>query len=352
MSERKNFGYISNIKTISLVGVVLFHCMLFYADNPFFPESADFASPVVEFLCNIFDASLIASFVFCSGFLYAYSISYKKRTLTESIIERAKRLIIPYYLYGAFWVVPLYTFFNINTFGRPEGAGYLTGYKFMLLGCFADHLWFLWMLFWVSLIFILMKPLLQKKYLPAVFLMTVILSLIDQIFLADVSYFKISQIAPYLLCFFFGIVFYFFLDKIEQLPVWAMFLLSGLMLIGCLFYGKAAEIHFALGWLCKISSAFMTFFLFLALERIGVSKNFEKRKLWQYTAKHSMQIYLLNCPFMYLYFRLLYPIIGQNVFLCVLINFVLCMLSLYIAVWIQDTVKRLVKDRSNSHAES
>ena len=196
MSERKNFGYISNIKTISLVGVVLFHCMLFYADNPFFPESADFASPVVEFLCNIFDASLIASFVFCSGFLYAYSISYKKRTLTESIIERAKRLIIPYYLYGAFWVVPLYTFFNINTFGRPEGAGYLTGYKFMLLGCFADHLWFLWMLFWVSLIFILMKPLLQKKYLPAVFLMTVILSLIDQIFLADVSYFKISQIAP------------------------------------------------------------------------------------------------------------------------------------------------------------
>ncbi len=317
-----------------------------------FSESAEFSSPVVIFLCNMLDASLIANFVFCSGFLYANSISHRKRTLTESILERGKRLIIPYYLYGAFWVVPLYTFFDIHTFGRPEGAGYLTGYQFMLLGCFSDHLWFLWMLFWVALVFILIKPLLQKKYLLIAFLLTVLLAVIDQTLLAGVAYFKISQIAPYLLCFFLGIVCYLFLDKIEQLPVWGLFCLSGLMLTGCLLYGKAIEIHFALGWLCKLASACMEFLLFLALERTGIAKLFETKKLWQYTIKHGAQIYLLNCPFMYLYFRLLYPLVGQNVFLCILLNFLLCMLSIYIAVWIQDTVKRMIKDRSSSHAET
>ena len=162
MTERKRFDYISDLKTICLIGVVLGHCLLFYAGNPFFPETADFISSGAVLTGAFLDAALISSFVFCSGFLFANSISRKNRTVMQSLAERTKRLLIPYYIYGALWIVPLYTFFNIKCFGRPENAGYLEGYKYMLLGCFSDHLWFLWMLFWVSSAFILMKPLLTR----------------------------------------------------------------------------------------------------------------------------------------------------------------------------------------------
>ena len=67
MPEKKRFDYIATAKTLSLIGVVLFHCSLFYTQNPFFPESAGFSSQPVVVLCVLFDAILIASFVLRSS---------------------------------------------------------------------------------------------------------------------------------------------------------------------------------------------------------------------------------------------------------------------------------------------
>lgn len=343
MTIRKRYDFISDIKTAIILGVVLTHCMLFYADNPFFPESAGFSSPAVTFLCGIVDASLMPGMVFCSGFLYAAGLWRRERTIAQSIAERARRLLIPYYIYGAVWVVPLYTFFDINAYGRPEGAGYLSGYKYMLLGSFADHLWFLWMLFWVSLAFILMKPLLMRKRYFIVSVLTTALAFAVEFLLAGFPYFKLSQIAPYLLCFCLGVLLFLLHEKLEHMPVPAMYASAGIMLAVCVVYAVLTNMNFALGWLCKMAGALMLYFLFMALERIGVSGRVRRTRFWEYTQKHSFQIYLLNCPFMYVYFRLLYPWIGENVLLCILVNFVLCMFSIYAAVWLQDRIKGMLK---------
>ncbi len=343
MNECRRFDYISDMKTVALLGVVFGHCLLFYVGNPFFPETAGFISKSAMLIITFFDASLISGFVFCSGFLFANSISRKNRTVLQNLANRIKRLLIPYYLYGALWVVPLYTFFNIKCFGRPENANYLTGYKYMLLGCFSDHLWFLWMLFWVASAFILMKPLLTKKLLPLTFVISVGLAFIVQIFLTDFPYFKLSQTAPYFICYFIGICAFHFIERIEKIPTLLLFILTAIFFIGSMFYYKADGVHFALGWLCKLCGILTSFCFFTALERFEAVRKIRTAKLWRYTEEHSMQLFLFNCPFVYLYFRVLYPLIGQYTFLCAIANFIITMLTLYVTVWIQDKIKELVR---------
>lgn len=343
-TDSRRFNYISDMKTVALLGVVLGHCMLFFAGNPFFPETAGFTSSWVVWICTFLDASLIAGFVFCSGFLFANSLSRKNRTVLQCLANRTKRFLVPYYLYGALWIVPLYTFFDISCFGRPENAGYLTGYLYMLLGCFSDHLWFLWMIFWVAAAFILMKPLLTKKLLPLTFLLSVALALIVQYFLADFPYFKLSQTAPYFICYFAGICVYYFIEKIEKIPVSAMLVLAVIFFAGSMCYNQAAAVHFSLEWLCKLCGALTVFCFFTALDRFAFVKKIRENKLWKYTEAHSMQMYLFNCPFVYLYFRLLKPLSSYTL-LCVLVNFIITMLTLYAIVWIQDKVKTIFRER-------
>ncbi|MBR6336104.1 MAG: acyltransferase [Ruminococcus sp.] len=351
MSERKSFDYISDMKTLALIGVVLGHCLLFYAGNPYFPETADFTSKGAVWITTFTDASLISGFVFCSGFLFANSIKRRDRSIPEFLAGRSKRLIMTYYLYGALWLVPLYTFFNIKCFGRPDNAGYLTGYKYMLLGCFSDHLWFLWLLFWVSVIFILMKKMITKRFLPLLFLISVAAGLAVQLWLADFPYFKLSQTGPYFICYFLGILTFNYIDKAEKLPTPVLFILAAAFFAGSMFQHKAAETHFLLVWLCDICGIYTGFCFFMAVGRFKAFGRFRASRLWQYTREHSMQMYLFTCPFVYLYFRLIYPLIGDCTYACVAANFVMTMLTLYAAVWVQDKVKIKCKELTRKNAQ-
>ena len=64
--------------------------------------------------------------------------------------------------YGLFQRIP---FFDIPSFGRDKGTSLLDGYKAMALEKFSDMAWFLLMLFWVTLIWILLQVLLRKRNL-------------------------------------------------------------------------------------------------------------------------------------------------------------------------------------------
>ena len=221
----------------------------------------------------------------------------------------------------------------------------------MLLGCFSDHLWFLWMLFWVAAAFIFMKPLLTKKLLPLTFVISAGLALIVQLLLADFPYFKLSQTGPYFICYFIGICAFHFIERIEKIPTPVLFILTAVFFAGSMLYYKADAVHFSLGWLCKLCGIFTGFSFFIALERFEAVKGIRTVKLWKYTESHSMQLFLFNCPFVYLYFRVLYPLIGKYTFLCVIVNFIITMLTLYAAVWVQDKVKIRFKELVGNNAK-
>ena len=339
----KRLDYITNIRTVSTLFIVLGHCMLFFDANPFFPERSGIISEPVAFAYKYIDMTLIAAYVFCSGFLYARVLEKHQRSIASSILERAKRLLVPYYLYGALWVVPLYTFFDIKTFGRePEHAGYLQGYKCMLLGRFADHLWFLWMLFWVSLFFILTSWFIKRRKFVILFILTVAAAVFDSVMLCDFPYFKLSQIAPHLIVYFVGIICYTYRERIENLPALVHVLIAFALFAVMTVYAWAGDIadlsHFAFIYVIKTVGALFMLFVFLAIGRTAFWKSIADTAAYRYLVRHGVELYLINMPFPYLYFRLFFPHTGQHVWLCILLMFTHSMLAIVLFIQLKHMI--------------
>jgi hypothetical protein len=64
---------------------------------------------------------LIPSFVLASGYLAALSAERKRRSFPAYIAGRAYRLLVTWFFLMVLWMVPLYTFFDIPAYNRPEG---------------------------------------------------------------------------------------------------------------------------------------------------------------------------------------------------------------------------------------
>ena len=317
--------------------VMFSHCMLFYGNEMMFPEKAEFSSPTVIAICKVMDIILMASFVFCSGFLYAAGFA-KNRTMTEEIRSRAKRLLIPYYLYGTFMLVPVYTFFDFSCYGRDRGTSLAQGCKNMLLGIFSDHLWFLWLLFWITLFFILIKPLLKGKGLMIAALLTFGFLLVVVFLLKDFPYFKLSQIAPYLFSYLSGIVFFYLDGRINKLP-WIVILMTGALLftviiVYCIFKPDSYPLFIVM----KTIGGIMPYFIFLAVSKTGADKPVTVGKIYKYLEEHCLHMYLWSMPFIYFYFRKLYPLIGRNTALCILMNMIFSTGSVIVVIYFQEKV--------------
>lgn len=130
---------ISETKTFAILLVIFYHCMLFYKNpSPFWPLNAGIASPGVITLTTFLGDCLVPSLVLCSGFLFLLSTRNHPRSRWEMLKNKVKRLIWPYFIYGALWLVPLYTFFDIPTFGRPLHTDFVSGFIAMCIGVFKD----------------------------------------------------------------------------------------------------------------------------------------------------------------------------------------------------------------------
>ncbi len=337
-TKSKKIVYIADIKTVCILLVFFWHCTLFYEDNVYFAESTGIISPAATFIGNIFNVTLIASFVFCAGFLYTRSLERHNRTMPQSIWERVRRLLFSYYLIGTVWLVPLYTFFDIKAFGRPDNAGYIEGYKCMLLGQFSDHLWFLWMLFWVALFFILLTPLIKRNLMIPLFLITMASALIIDLYLYDFPYFKFSQIAPYLLCYFAGICCYKVREKLEALSVAVKLTIAGILFAGIIAYAVIVPQHFAWFYIARPAGAFFTFFLFMVVSDTKFWKKVSCLRVYSFMRESQLNVYLIHMPLPYLFSRLFRPYIGNIPWLCILCCYILVVLTGILIVKIHDHV--------------
>lgn len=342
MGNKSKYEFITDTKTAAVVLVVLLHCMLFYSTEDYYSERASYSSAAVEYLSNILNSSLVSSLVCCSGFLFANSVLAKGRSMGSLLKTRSTRLLLRYYLYGTLWLVPLYTLFDISCWGRDYGASLLESYKAMALGVFSDHLWFLLMLYWVSLVFILLIPLLRKDHIAAVGIITLALSVVIELF-CTFEYFKISQISTYLPCFFVGICFYRYREVFEKIPDRVLWVLTACFFVTTLFYQRLADVHFSLYWLFKAFGAVFMVLLFMALDRISSLAVVRENRVVRFARNNSLTLYLFNCPFIYLYFRILAPMVEENILICVLANYVLSMISLFIMAWLLELCKTQAK---------
>ncbi len=336
--DGKNLESIKDIKIVNLLLIALSHCMFFFSDNLFFVYKAEVMSPSVSFVVKFFDMFLVPAYVFCAGYLFALSQAKHDRPVSIVIKWRAIRLLVPYYFYGALWLVPLYTYFDIVSFGRPEHAGYLEGYKVMILGQFSDHLWFLWMLFDVVVIFALLKPLINKGKLLITGAITLAVALIVSLFLQDFPYFKVSQIAPYLICYFAGICFFTYNEKIKAISDRLCLAIAAALAVITLLFVLFDPSHWIARYVSLPVAAIFEFFLFRSFISSDVWKRYRNTRVYKYQADVQMEFYLLHMPLPILIFRLLDPYIGNYPWLCVFVNFALVIISTSIIIQIKRWV--------------
>lgn len=335
----KKYNYIDLTRTIAMFGVVLCHCLLFFSSNPFWFVNADYQSDGAVFLCNILNFTVVQIFVFCSGFLFQASLQSKQTGIPAMILKRAKRILLPFLLYGALWLVPTYTIFDIPTYGRPKGTSLIDGYKSMLLGQFCDVSWFLLMLFWVTLIWIFLRVLLKKKLIFVGAAAAVALYFAAYFLLSEVNFYSISQIDIYIVAFFAGAAFYWISDKINKLPLAAIFAISISGIAAC-----AALSPFASNYpvYCVFAIIMPVFVVILAMGicKLKLQDRVEKSRVYKWLLKHNMDIYLLQAPGMYLSFMWLYPLVGQNSALCVTLCFVLTLAIDFVLVALLTLIRK------------
>ena len=240
------------------------------------------------------------------------------------IRKKAAHLCIPYFIYGILWLVPTYTFFDIPSFGRDKGASLIDGYKAMALGQFSDVAWFLLMLFWVTVIWILLKELVRKENLSYGAMVSAVLYFVVHFYLGQIDYYKISQIDIYIIVFFVGAAFFYVSDIVyNTVPKWLLSVGSLVGMIPCVFLAQLSTERYILECILKIVIPVLFLTFSMGLCRTNVIGKLEETAVYNWLRKNSLYIYLLQAPGVYIVFGIIYPLIGSKALLCFLVLFIL-----------------------------
>ena len=117
---------ISVMRVMAMFMIILFHSFYFYADVPWILGGTTIWTwDKVDTCLDIIDLPM---FVFISGFLFGHQFYFKGkyRDRKRFFIGKAKRLLLPYFLWGLLQVIFMSSLF---------------GWQTLFTGC--GHLWFL-----------------------------------------------------------------------------------------------------------------------------------------------------------------------------------------------------------------
>ena len=144
MKELENCRY---VKTILMILVLVYHSCVFWAGGwiPGITVQIE-ARQIVEF-AGWLSTFHIYGFTLVSGYLL-YFLKYEKgkySSLIPFVVNKAKRLLVPYVFVSAIWAIPFAMYYF--HFDAVEVI------KRYVLGTSPNQLWFLLMLFFVFMIF-------------------------------------------------------------------------------------------------------------------------------------------------------------------------------------------------------
>ena len=207
LSPREDIRHIALMKSFCLLCVIAMHALI-----PFLPKFifwklyAAQPWPPAQPIAALMFCALIPAFMFASGYLLALSRERDRRALWQQVVGRGKRLLLPWLLTMLFWLVPTYWFFDVPAYNRPLHASLLQTYEAGLLGLFTDHLWFLLVLFWVTLFWLFALPLTEKRHPLVGGLVALGAGLLMDRYGGGLVWYCLRQTGPLLLPFYVGVV--------------------------------------------------------------------------------------------------------------------------------------------------
>lgn len=136
-NNKRNLDEVSFIRPILIVLLILVHCFTVFNGGwpPFEGYQACTSYTWFSRTCYSF---LLETFVFISGYIYAYQVLYlqKQTSLLELVKRKANRLILPSIVFSFIYLA----LFDIKSIASPTfGLSMLSG---------VGHLWYLPVLFW------------------------------------------------------------------------------------------------------------------------------------------------------------------------------------------------------------
>lgn len=161
----------------------------------------------IQYIISIIYVFHMPLFVFISGAIYFLGI--KKNYKFDVFFEKKfKRLLIPYFTVALVYMVPLKLWANYYNFGNLKNA---IGYG-IFLTLDSGHLWFIFMLFNIFILFYLLEKGINKIYTPIVLGVMILIHLSS--YTAPTNIFQFTSIGKYLVFFYIGYLFQKYKDEI------------------------------------------------------------------------------------------------------------------------------------------
>lgn len=283
------------VKSILMLLVILGHSVSFWTGGWFSgggspAYESDFLSVLAEWLGSFH----IYAFALTSGYIYYYAKIERGgyEQFGSFIINKTKRLIVPYIFVAAVWVMPLSNVFNHYSIHEIL--------KSYVLGLSPAQLWFLLMIFDVFVIAWVLTNIMTRNWIGI--LISVVLygvGIIGGIAIPNVI--RVLTACQYFIFFFVG----FKLrqnsfDKLKRIPWYLYIMLYSLLFCLMKYFSNIGYIKYLMEFLTHMTGAIMAF---VVLQKLASSKNQSVKSINDYITKHiskySMSMYLFHQQIIY-----------------------------------------------------
>jgi len=300
-NRQKELSNCTFVKTILMLIVVLYHCMLYWGGSWFIGEPVYAAKPL-GVLAAWLDTFHIYGFTLVSGYLF-YALKYEKGKYSKFLsfaINKCKRLLIPYAFASLIWVIPFAVYFF-----KYDAGDIIWKYVF---GTSPSQLWFLLMLFGVFMIFYPLSNFFEKHHLGGAVIVLLIygVGIFGGMVLPNV--FQAFRACTYIPLFWLG----FKLRqhgncRLRKVPTY-LWIVADILLFALARYLSGYNgfifslLRLGLDFVLHIVGALMAFFV---LQKIAGLIRCDERKTLKFLGTHSMTVYLFHQQVVYVLIHLL-----------------------------------------------
>lgn len=229
-TQVKKIPELDIMKFYGILFVVLGHIAMMYTPLSVIPHFANMSS-FMAVVKNVIYAFHMPMFIFISGCIFVFQLEVLRRKITYKSLLRSKinRLLVPFFIIGFFWVLPV-----MSLLGLRDPIHYaIDGF---ILAIDPRHLWYVLMLFWAFLLFFFLRTLCLRYGISQLWigLFAIILYIVYQYSSMRFPYFQIGSLMNYFIWFVFGYFFIIYKTTI-RLIVLGAFVLSLYVIVENIF---------------------------------------------------------------------------------------------------------------------
>lgn len=312
-------------KFISVILVVVAHSTRMYTANGAFNPLND--SQVLAFVTDYIYKFHMPLFILVSGAIFGLCIEKGKYTNIPSfIVNKAKRLLLPYFFFGIAYVAPAMCLLGLTNQSFLEYS-----FKGIILSLNSRHLWYIFALFFIFLLAIFARPLLIKSRKSR--FLVLVLSGVLYLLSSKLPYeFQISTSFSYQLYFFVGVILnyeYTFVQKVFK-KLFFVFFLTPIALAGMFVFNPNIITDLCYKFLGIIMVIFIGYCIVKWFE------GFTDTYVYKIISKNSFGIYLFNPIIIYIFYYFLGPI-DINPYV---LSFGIAVVSLLVSVGATELMRR------------